>query len=195
MQASPQCSQRVGEKFSARSDHFGTAGVLVKACRVTKRFPDLLALDGACLENRRTEVHTLLVENATGESTLIKLLSGFCQPDEGSILVRENVHVTNPLHAQAPNTLASDVFAIERVFRGSQLRRAVTGWPSSLLDERAMSDRRQLPRGVWRRCGRFPLSRERAWRSKAAFNRNQQGRRLSPPSSQSWITDYSTAVR
>jgi energy-coupling factor transporter ATP-binding protein EcfA2 len=176
MQASPQCSQRVAEKSSARSDNLGTAAELVKARRVTKRFPDLLALDGARLEIRRTEVNASLGENPRGGSTLIKLLSGFCQPDDGNILVREKVQVTDPLHSQAPNTLASDLFAIEKVFLGSQLRRAVAAWPSSLLDERAMSDPRQLPGGVWRRCGRSPLPRERAWRSEAAFNRDQQGR-------------------
>src|ERR1700729_1602683 len=76
--------------------------VLIKVENITKRFPGVLALDGASLEIRRGEVHALLGENGAGKSTLIKLLSGVYQPDGGSISVRgEKVRITDPRHAQA----------------------------------------------------------------------------------------------
>jgi ABC-type sugar transport system ATPase subunit len=133
--------------------------VLVKAENITKRFPGVLALDGAGLEIRRAEVHALLGENGAGKSTLIKLLSGVYQPDEGSISVRgEKVGITDTQRAQAlgittiyqEHTLAPDLSPIENVFLGREIRRPLAGRAGPLLDEQAMGDR---ARQLWKEFG------------------------------------------
>jgi ABC-type sugar transport system ATPase subunit len=121
-----------------------SAEVLVKVEKITKRFPGVLALDGARLEIRRGEIHALLGENGAGKSTLIKLLSGVYQPDGGSISVRgEKVDIPHPSRAQAlgistiyqEHTLAPDLSAIENVFLGREVRSGL------LLDEDSMRAR------------------------------------------------------
>ena len=78
-----------------------SSDVLIKVEKITKRFPGVLALDGASLEIRRGKVHALFGENGAGKSTLIKLLSGAYQPDGGTISVRgEKVEIPHPSRAQ-----------------------------------------------------------------------------------------------
>jgi ABC-type sugar transport system ATPase subunit len=156
MQPSPTPGgQQKKATFSAKQ----TGEVLVKAEQVTKRFPGVLALDGAGLEIRRAEVHALLGENGAGKSTLIKLLSGVYQPDEGSIIVRgEKVDITDTQRAQAlgittiyqEHTLAPDLSPIENVFLGREIRRPLAGRAGPLLDEAAMGDR---ARQLWKEFG------------------------------------------
>lgn len=54
---------------------------------LSKRFGDLLAVDGADLELRRGEIHALLGENGAGKSTLMSMLAGLYRPDGGAIEV------------------------------------------------------------------------------------------------------------
>src|SRR6202790_1899842 len=54
---------------------------------VTKRFPEVVALDRVSLEFHPGEIHVLLGENGAGKSTLVSLLAGMQQPDEGEILI------------------------------------------------------------------------------------------------------------
>jgi ABC-type sugar transport system ATPase subunit len=155
MQHSPQ--GRAAKKATSSSKQADE--VLVKAENITKRFPGVLALDGAGLEIRRAEVHALLGENGAGKSTLIKLLSGVYQPDEGSISVRgEKVGITDTQRAQAlgittiyqEHTLAPDLSPIENVFLGREIRRPLAGRAGPLLDEAAMGDR---ARQLWKEFG------------------------------------------
>ncbi len=58
----------------------------VLACRgLTKRFGTVTALSGVDFELRRGEVRALLGKNGAGKSTIVNLLSGSLQPDEGTI--------------------------------------------------------------------------------------------------------------
>src|ERR1700688_574758 len=56
-------------------------------CHVTKRFPEVVALNRVSLEFHPGEIHVLLGENGAGKSTLVSLLAGMQQPDEGEILI------------------------------------------------------------------------------------------------------------
>jgi ribose transport system ATP-binding protein len=57
---------------------------------LTKAFAGTLALDDVDLEIGSGEVHALLGENGSGKSTLIKTLSGYHQPDAGSVSIAGN---------------------------------------------------------------------------------------------------------
>ncbi len=60
---------------------------------IVKRFPGVIANNGADLEVRRGEIHALLGENGAGKTTLMNALYGIYHPDEGEILV-DGRHVT-----------------------------------------------------------------------------------------------------
>ncbi|VTU38167.1 sugar ABC transporter ATP-binding protein [Variovorax sp. PBL-E5] len=67
-----------------------------------KSFPGVKANDQISLELHAGEIHGLLGENGCGKSTLIKLLSGVIQPDEGAILYRGSpVRLSDPTQARA----------------------------------------------------------------------------------------------
>ena len=59
---------------------------LIELRRVSKRFAGTLALDEVSFAVRRGEIHCLAGENGSGKSTIIKIMSGVYQPDEGEIL-------------------------------------------------------------------------------------------------------------
>ena len=57
---------------------------------ITKYFPGVTALNHVDLDIYQGEVHVLVGENGAGKSSLIKMLSGIYQPDEGEILFSGN---------------------------------------------------------------------------------------------------------
>lgn len=54
---------------------------------ITKRFGDITANEGVCLDVYRGEILALLGENGSGKTTLMNMISGIYYPDEGEILV------------------------------------------------------------------------------------------------------------
>lgn len=58
---------------------------LVRMTGIEKRFPGVHALKDARFELMAGEVHALMGENGAGKSTMMKVLSGIYQPDEGTI--------------------------------------------------------------------------------------------------------------
>ena len=54
---------------------------------ITKRFGDITANEGVCLNVYRGEILALLGENGSGKTTLMNMISGIYYPDEGEILV------------------------------------------------------------------------------------------------------------
>jgi ABC-type sugar transport system ATPase subunit len=72
------------------------AGALVSMRAIVKRFGAVEALRGAELELRAGEVLGLVGDNAAGKSTLMKILTGVHQPDEGHIVFNGHpVHFRN----------------------------------------------------------------------------------------------------
>ena len=54
---------------------------------VSKRFSGVQALDQISLRIMPGEIHCLAGENGSGKSTVIKVISGVYQPDEGEVLI------------------------------------------------------------------------------------------------------------
>ena len=75
--------------------------VLLEASNVSLSFPGVKALDHVDFTLRRGEVHALMGQNGAGKSTLIKVLSGVCRRDEGSLRFKgREVSFGTPLDAQ-----------------------------------------------------------------------------------------------
>lgn len=60
---------------------------LIELRHVGKRFAGIKALDDVSLAVRRGEIHCLAGENGSGKSTIIKIMSGVYQPDDGEVLI------------------------------------------------------------------------------------------------------------
>jgi rhamnose transport system ATP-binding protein len=65
----------------------GAAAPILSMSGVSKRFPGVRALHDVSLTLRPGEVTALIGENGAGKSTVVKILTGIYQPDEGEILV------------------------------------------------------------------------------------------------------------
>ena len=57
----------------------------IEMLHITKRFPGIIANDDISLQLRKGEIHALLGENGVGKSTLMSVLFGLYQPEEGEI--------------------------------------------------------------------------------------------------------------
>ena len=78
------------------------ANPVLQVRRGTKRFPGVLALDAVSFDLMPGEVHALVGENGAGKSTMIKVLTGVYQPDEGEVLFQgEEVSFSDPGDSQA----------------------------------------------------------------------------------------------
>ena len=62
-------------------------GEVVGLVHVTKRFPGVVAVDDVSLTMRAGEVYVLLGENGAGKSTIVGMLAGLQEPDEGHLTV------------------------------------------------------------------------------------------------------------
>ncbi|MET1414332.1 sugar ABC transporter ATP-binding protein [Roseibium sp. HPY-6] len=68
-----------------RSD--ATVGPVLSLAGISKSFPGVKALDDISLELFPGEVTALVGENGAGKSTIVKILTGIYQPDEGEISI------------------------------------------------------------------------------------------------------------
>ncbi len=60
-------------------------GPVAEAERITKRYGETVALDGAHITIMPGETHALVGRNGAGKSTLVSILTGLQDPDEGEI--------------------------------------------------------------------------------------------------------------
>ena len=69
---------------------------------ITKRFPGIIANDDITLQLKKGEIHALLGENGAGKSSLMSVLFGLYQPEEGEIHMNgKKVEIRDPNDANA----------------------------------------------------------------------------------------------
>jgi ABC-2 type transport system ATP-binding protein len=73
---------------------------LINAKNLTKSFDDFIAVDNIDLDVSRGEVVGFLGPNGAGKSTTMKMLTGFLEPDSGSIEICNVDIKKNPLQAK-----------------------------------------------------------------------------------------------
>jgi galactofuranose transport system ATP-binding protein len=74
---------------------------VLRARGINRGFPGVRALDDVDLCLRAGEVHALMGQNGAGKSTLIKVLTGVCPPESGTIeLEGRSIQPSSPLQAQ-----------------------------------------------------------------------------------------------
>jgi spermidine/putrescine transport system ATP-binding protein len=72
---------------------------------VSKRFDDLVAVDGLDLELARGEFFTLLGPSGCGKTTTLRMIAGFEQPSEGQIQIEGEDVAALPPHRRPTNTV------------------------------------------------------------------------------------------
>jgi ABC-type Fe3+/spermidine/putrescine transport system ATPase subunit len=72
---------------------------------VTKRFDDVVAVDGLDLEIRHGEFLSLLGPSGCGKTTTLRLIAGFERPDEGAVLIGGKDVVHLPPYKRDVNTV------------------------------------------------------------------------------------------
>ncbi len=73
----------------------------LQALGITKRFGPLVALKNVNFHLRSGQFHALLGENGAGKSTLVKCIMGYYHPDEGKLLLDQQlVAIRSPRDAQ-----------------------------------------------------------------------------------------------
>src|SRR6185295_18106917 len=106
---------------------------VLQARGLGRSFPGVRALDGAELCLRAGEVHALMGQNGAGKSTLIKVLTGVCAADAGTIeLDGRPISPASPLHAQQLGistvyqevNLCPNLTVAENIFAGRYPRQA-----------------------------------------------------------------------
>lgn len=77
------------------------SNAVIEIKNLSKSFNGIPVLKDVCMSIKRGSIHGLLGLNGAGKSTVIKILSGFFQPDSGEILVNgKRVVLKNPLCAK-----------------------------------------------------------------------------------------------
>ena len=78
-----------------------TDELLVQMEDIDKSFPGVHALDKCRFELKKGEVHALVGENGAGKSTMMKVLAGIYQKDDGKILYKgSEISIRTPKEAQ-----------------------------------------------------------------------------------------------
>ena len=77
---------------------------IVEMKHITKRFPGIVANDDVTLQIKKGEIYAILGENGAGKSTIMSMLFGMYEPDEGEIWIRgKKEKISSPSYATQLN--------------------------------------------------------------------------------------------
>ncbi|MGP9804903.1 sugar ABC transporter ATP-binding protein [Paracoccus sp. NSM] len=120
---------------------------------IVKTFPGVKALDGVRLDLFPGQVTALIGENGAGKSTIVKVLTGIYQPDEGQIMLdgrpvsfpgAQSAQKAGVTAIHQETVLFDELTVAENIFIGHAPR---TRW--GLIDRRAMRARAaEILRGI-----------------------------------------------
>ena len=103
--------------------------IVLKMHHIKKNFGGICALKGIDFELEQGKVHALLGENGAGKSTMIKIITGVHQADEGKIFLNGNlIKVHNPIDARKKGiaaiyqelSLIESLTVAENIFLGNE---------------------------------------------------------------------------
>jgi simple sugar transport system ATP-binding protein len=124
---------------------------IVEMRNIKKNFGGVQALRGVDLVLHHHEVLGLVGDNAAGKSTLMKILSGACIPNEGEIFIEgKKAHIINSWDAHRQGiemvyqdlALANNLDVAANVFMGREAVSVKLG-PISVMDEHYMEQETQ----------------------------------------------------
>jgi general nucleoside transport system ATP-binding protein len=79
----------------------GNGALRLELSGISKQYPAVRANDRVHLKVKPGEIHAVLGENGAGKSTMMKMIYGAVQPDEGTIHFNgERVKIASPAHAR-----------------------------------------------------------------------------------------------
>jgi rhamnose transport system ATP-binding protein len=116
---------------------------------ISKSFPGVRALNNVSLELYAGQVTALVGENGAGKSTIVKILTGIYQPDEGEIrMTGKQVKLANPYSASdagitaihQETVLFDDLSVAENIFIGHapKTKMGLIDWPQMNADASAL---------------------------------------------------------
>ena len=121
---------------------------VLEARGLTKRYGQVVAMDGADFDLLPNEILAVIGDNGAGKSTLIKALSGALVPDEGDIYLNgEQVRFRSPIDARKHGietvyqdlAVAPALNIVDNLFLGRELRKpGVLGTVFRLRDKKRM---------------------------------------------------------
>lgn len=101
---------------------------ILKMVNITKRFAGITALDQVQFSCSKGEIHVLAGENGAGKSTILKMLAGIHQADEGEIYFHgKKVDIRSPEQSQR--------MGIAMVFQELTLVGEMTVWENIYLNQ------------------------------------------------------------
>lgn len=141
---------------------------------VRKHFGGLAALDGVSLEIREGEIVALVGPNGSGKSTLLNVLSGFLEPDGGSVTYEGRpIHRLEPwdvsqLGLRRTFQLAAQptrMSLLEVMLAGARLPEGSSAWRSVFRARRVRAEQRaavERARGLLEELSLLPLQHHAA---------------------------------
>ncbi|MCR5357635.1 MAG: ABC transporter ATP-binding protein [Lachnospiraceae bacterium] len=126
---------------------------IVEMKHITKRFPGIVANDDVSLSIKKGEIFALLGENGAGKSTIMSILFGMYEPDEGEIFIRgTHVNITSPRYATTLGIgmvhqhfkLVSNYTVAENIILGLEPKKKLAGFLPKVDIEKANRDIAEL---------------------------------------------------
>lgn len=154
--AGPSRIHRVVIDNSGAFPPLRTEPVGLKTVGLTKRYGETLALSDASVDFR-PGIHTILGENGSGKSTMLKILSGVVTQTEGSVLLNDRPvtpHSPRDMHDLGLSTVFQEVLIAPH---RTVLENIFLGYDGPLIWRIPKAKRAALAEALLAQISRFPI--------------------------------------